>query len=74
MRQIAQRIERLLRNDFLFYTEAMTNAGQESFEDRQHILQRTQQLIAEGYERPTAKRIAVEEWLTNFLNDNCVKM
>jgi len=63
-----------LRNDFLSHVEALTDEGQESFEDRQLILQRTQVLVTEGHVYSTARQIAVEEWLVNFLNDNCVKM
>lgn len=73
MRKLAQRIERLLRNDFLLPEEALTDEGQKSFEDRQLVLTKVQELVKQGYDYPVARQMATQDWITNFLNDNCMK-
>jgi hypothetical protein len=73
MRQLAQRIERVFRTSFLTKEEALTVEGQRSFEDRQKIISMTQEFASQGYSLPIARQIAYEEWLTNFLMENCIK-
>lgn len=71
MKELAARIERVTRNNFLEYHE---EDDRDSKEERAKVVERIQQLREEGHSFISARRIATTEWLAYFLFDNCVKL
>ena len=72
MRNLAKRIERALRNDFLDHEEANSKFIHQTWDDRQKIWDRIQEIKTEGKGFFEARRQSHEEFLLAILEQNCV--
>ena len=74
MRALAQRIERATREYFLTHEEGISELAPQTWEDQEKLWNRIQELKTEkelGYH--AARQQAVEEFITQILDENCVR-
>ena len=73
MRELAKRIERATRDDFITHEEGISQYASQIFEDRDRIWSEIQELKEEGKSYKEARSTAVENFIFYLLEDNCIR-
>ena len=73
MRELARRIERAIRDDFINHEESTSKYALQIFDDREKVWSRIQELKNEGKTYKEARRQSIEDFIFFLLEDHCVR-